>query len=304
MYALTVPLFVIDGMNYPPPLYWAFAVVAVIAFPVAGVYACLSLRAGIGAGPGHIVVRGGDGHTLMIPWTEVTGYALHVGTSKGDGDRLEVLTADGKRHRTSGCTLSGLTARAKASSGWHLIRSLEDARPAGIPAAAIPARPPEPGRADRRAARILAVIGVVACLIVCGLMVRAGHSALGPELRAVRGQGTLGYYIPQSECASRQGCDWVGEFRLPDGTVTRRNVDLLDAGAIDRDDPGATVQAGVPVPALDVGAPSGVYLRDDPAAANSAMSWIATGYALAAALVLLVVAVLLPREPRRRRSRR
>jgi hypothetical protein len=91
-------------------------------------------------------------------------------------------------------------------------------------------------------------------------------TALGPSIRAGRGEGTIGYFIPQQETTGR-GAAWYGEFRLPDGTVTVRNASIEDLAA-------SAVHSGVPVPARDPGSseatfPPGtqaVFPRRDPGA--------------------------------------
>jgi hypothetical protein len=91
-------------------------------------------------------------------------------------------------------------------------------------------------------------------------------TGLGPAIRAARGEGTLGYFLPQRETTGK-GATWYGEFRLPDGTVTLRNASIEDL-------PVSAMQAGVPVAARDTGhpeatfppGPQAVFPRNDPGA--------------------------------------
>lgn len=83
---------------------------------------------------------------------------------------------------------------------------------------------------------------------------------IGPAVSAAQGHGTRGYFVAQAENCGRHGCTWSGQFRLPDGQVTRSNV------TFDGSYPG--MHAGSVVPALDTGDFSAVFPR------HGADSWI------------------------------
>jgi hypothetical protein len=100
-------------------------------------------------------------------------------------------------------------------------------------------------------------LGVALLMAGAGFAVYTGATGLGPAIRAARGVGSVGYFIPRSQSCGRS-CSWTGNFRLPDGTVARRNVVLYDASV-------SAVKAGVPVAARDSGG-HGVFPRHDPGA--------------------------------------
>jgi hypothetical protein len=280
--AFAVPPLVIDGTVDPGPAYWAVVVVSPIVV-AAGIYACLILRAGVGVTPGHVLVRTGRGRTTEVPWADVAGFEIGPGGFR-DGRELSVLAAGGERYRTIGCAPG-----ADAIRGWYLLSDLEDARLARVPGAVgdLPYLPPVPKLDPQglRAARVVTALAVAAYIAACGGTIYQNLTALGPAVRASHGEGTAGYYIPQSQCGGRAWCSRLGEFRLPDGTVTRRVVDLIDAGVVGRNDPGTTVQVGVPVPAIDTGVSDGVFPRDDPGAWNAPASRGISGILLAALIL-------------------
>lgn len=98
----------------------------------------------------------------------------------------------------------------------------------------------------------LAGIAFIVLLAVGALPLYFAVTGLGPAIRAARGEGTLGYFIPQRETTGG-GAAWYGEFRLPDGTATLRNATMEDL-------PVSAMQVGVPVAARDGGDSEGTFL--------------------------------------------
>ena len=84
--------------------------------------------------------------------------------------------------------------------------------------------------------------------------------SIGPAISAAQGHGTRGYFVAQSESCGRHGCTWRGEFRLPDGQVTRNDVGFEGSYA--------SMQVGSVVPALDTGDFSNVFPR------HGSTSWL------------------------------
>jgi hypothetical protein len=77
--------------------------------------------------------------------------------------------------------------------------------------------------------------------------------SIGPAISAAQGHGTRGYFVAQYESCRQHGCTWSGEFRLPDGQVTRNDVGF--------DGSYASMRVGSVVPALDTGDFSNVFPR-------------------------------------------
>ncbi|HEX3957415.1 MAG TPA: hypothetical protein VHZ03_12400 [Trebonia sp.] len=125
-----------------------------------------------------------------------------------------------------------------------------------VPASPPPPPPPTPGKSY--AAPLLAGLGVILLIATGTLPLYFGVTGIGPGLRAASGGGTVGYYIPQRETTGK-GAQWYGEFRLPDGAVTRRDTGIEDVSM-------GALRTGVPVAARDTGYFDGVFPRDDPGA--------------------------------------
>ena len=91
--------------------------------------------------------------------------------------------------------------------------------------------------------------------IVVGLIMLVwGAALLRPAISAAEGHGTPGYFVAQSQSCNNHGnCSWSGEFRLPDGQVTRTGV------GIDEND--SDMVTGSVVPALDTGDTGEVFPR-------------------------------------------
>jgi hypothetical protein len=81
-----------------------------------------------------------------------------------------------------------------------------------------------------------------------------GLTEIGPAIRAAHGGGTVGYFIPGERPGGK--AEWFGDFRLTDGTVTRRHTRIED---LSKD----ALHTGVPLAARDTGDPDTVYRRDD-----------------------------------------
>jgi hypothetical protein len=85
------------------------------------------------------------------------------------------------------------------------------------------------------------------------LLLWAGAISFGPALAAAERHGTVGYFVAEAENCSRGSCGWSGNFVIPDGRVTRRNVSFMG--------PHGTLYRGAIVAALDTGGPWEVYAR-------------------------------------------
>jgi hypothetical protein len=269
----------IDGIG--PPVRWAPLIAGAVLSAAFAALATLPAGAGIGVTPRHIIIRAATRETTLVPWAQVAGFQAGTGVSMADSKgTVYVLTADGRRLHTLGYGSNGNSPREM----WDLLRALEDERLARVPGTAS-TLPPQPPPERHRAAGIGAVIGLV---ILGALPLYFTVTGLGPSIRAARGEGTIGYFIPQQETTGR-GPAWYGQFRLPDGTVLARSASIVDV-------PASAVHSGVPVPARDPGNaeadfPPGtqaVFPRDDPGAwhlpADLAV-WAAWSYAWA--LVIL-----------------
>ena len=286
---------VVYGIGHP--VRWALLIpgaVLATAFAAVGV---LPMRAGIAVTPEHILIRAGTGRTTLVPWAQVTGFKAGRSGKSGD-DTVLVLTSDGRRLHTLGYA----TAGTSPTEIWQLLRALEDERLARAPgtASTLPPQPP-PSPGENRASSVWTGVCVITLIIFGALPLYFAVTGLGPAIRAARGEGTAGYFIPQRETTGK-GATWYGEFRLPDGTVTLRNVTIEDL-------PVSAMQAGVPVAARDTGYaeaafPPGtqaVFPRDDPGAwhlpANLAVT---AAWFYAWVLVLLIRAADRRLRPSRR----
>jgi hypothetical protein len=238
------------------PVRWALLIPGAVLVAAFAALAVLPMRAGIAVTPEHILIRTATGRTTRVPWAQVTGFKAVKGPGKSpDEDTVLVLTSGGGRLHTLGYG----TAGTSPTEIWQLLRVLEDERLARAPgtASTLPPRPsPRPGEDGVRS--VWTGICVIMLMIFGSLTLYFAVTGLGPALRAARGEGTAGYFIPQRETTGK-GATWYGEFRLPDGTVTRRNVSIEDL-------PVSGMQAGVPVAARDTGDPEGIFPRKDPGA--------------------------------------
>jgi hypothetical protein len=266
---------IVHGLGHPVRL--ALLIPGVVLVAAVAAAAAVPVRAGIGVTPERILIRAATGRTTAIPWADVTGFkATHT---RKDG-KIFVLTSGGGQWQTSGYAPAGSSRWEE----WQLVRALEDERIARTPGAAyaLPPRPPPPAPGQRRVPSLWASLVVAALLILFGTgTLYQAVTRLGPAVQAAHGGRTAGYFIPQRETTGR-GAAWYGEFRLPDGDVTRRDVGIQDL-------PVSAVHAGVPVAARDTGDPAGVYPRDDPGAWHyPADVAVMTGWFYGWALVLVI----------------
>jgi hypothetical protein len=163
-----------------------------------------------------------------------------------------VLTSGGERLYTGGYSPDG----SSPTEVWPLLRALEAERLARTPGAVstLPPAPPPPRPGEAGGSSILVGLGVIVLIAFGTLFMSMGVTEIGPALRAAHGGGTVGYFIPGQKPGGK--AEWFGDFRLPDGTVTRRHTRIAD---LSKD----TLHTGVPVAARDTGDPDSVFPRDD-----------------------------------------
>jgi hypothetical protein len=256
---------IIGGTGHP--IRWALLIPGVVLVAAIAAWTRVPLRAGIGVTPDRVLIRTAMGDTTEVPWAQVTGFEVGKGSNTRDSEgTIYVLTSGGERLHTAGYS----AASGSAAELWQLLRALEDERLARMPGAVstLPASPPPPpGPREIRTNRLLAGLGVIMLMIFGALPLYFAVTGLGPGIRAARGEGTIGYFIPQQETTGRGGSAWYGEFRLPDGAVILRNASMEDL-------PVSAMRSGVPVAARDPGNaeaafPPGtlaVFPRNDPGA--------------------------------------
>jgi len=125
----------------------------------------------------------------------------------------------------------------------------------------------------------------IACLLLVGTV------QLGPALAAAGGHGTAGYFVAEVESCDKYGCSWTGNFVVPDGRVTLRNVGFMG--------PHGSLYQGDRVAALDTGDPSNVYAR------KGSRNWIADlAFIIVGAIGFGLWAWRVPYRTARRRARR
>jgi hypothetical protein len=123
------------------------------------------------------------------------------------------------------------------------------------------------------------VFTAVVGLAIAAFLLIEGSINLGPAVSASQGHGIHGFFVAQAEsCDNNGGCTWTGEFKLPDGTVTRTGVRFVGS------DP--SMREGTVVPALDTGGHSRVYQ------ASSSAQWIEPAVLLVLGLLFLAGFVL------------
>jgi hypothetical protein len=249
----------------------------------------LALRSGIGAGADYLVVRGQMGRQRLIPWPDVAGFELARPPTWNGGRAVIVVCRDGRRLYTAGCAFDPWTKKARTTAGLQMVRVLEAERQARMPTATgspdVPSPVAEPssigarrGQVMNRAVRKTGAWVLWAALIFWGGFVAvSGAVGLGPALSASHGGGTKGYFVAQAESCGRN-CSWQGEFRLPDGVVTRRGVTFYGDSS--------SLRAGSIVPALDTGGSAGVFPRKD------SLQWIRPVIELVVGCVFLLLNVL------------
>jgi len=130
----------------------------------------------------------------------------------------------------------------------------------------------------RRAWRAVVLIVIPAGLAVLAV---AGALATYRAVLAAEGDGTKGYFV------SVRGTQ--GDFRLPDGRITRRHVTFAD--------PASRLRRGAVIPALDTGDASNVFARHGSRYWETDASILAVVLAASGAWIVLV-----PVRSRRRRA--
>lgn len=280
---------IVCGLGHP--VQWALLVPGAVLIAIAAAAFWFLARAGLGVTADHILIRDIVGPTTRIPWAQVTGFAgRRLGSEGKYDDTVFVLTADGKRWESAGYAASGNSP----AELWRLLRVLEGERLARTPGGACTLPPPQPNSGEAPAARrsLSAVLGVIMLIVFGAGFLYGGMANLGPALRAASGRGTVGYFVPE-KMTTGKGAHWVGEFRLSDGAVLRRNTTINDFGG--------DLRRGVPVAARDTDGPDGVYTLNDPGAWHTPASLIVVAAGLdAAVLVVLVPAAVRRLRPSRR----
>ncbi|MGW3350170.1 hypothetical protein ACWDA3_43300 [Nonomuraea rubra] len=118
----------------------------------------------------------------------------------------------------------------------------------------------------------------VTLTLFAGLLVFLGAQNAGTVVRAAFADGQEGRFVPRAlSCVQHPGhesCVWTGDFSAAGGTVLLRGVELYGS---DR----TTHRAGLPVPAVDVGAPARVY------GPGGSGEWMFRALLLAAAAAIL-----------------
>jgi hypothetical protein len=280
---------IIHGTGHP--VRWALLIPGAVLVAAIAAWARVPLRAGIGVTPDRILIRTAAGDTTAVPWAQVSGFEGGKGSSTRDSEgTVYVLTSGGERLHTAGYS----APRTAATELWQLLRALDDERLARMPGAvstvpASPPPPPPPTPGKSYAAPLLAGLGVILLIATGTLPLYFGVTGIGPGLRAASGGGTAGYYTPQRETTGK-GAQWYGEFRLPDGTVTRRDTGIEDVSM-------GALRTGVPVAARDTGYFDGVFPRDDPGAWHGPADMFAgAAWFYTATLVVLIRLRILSRR--------
>ncbi|GAA2836877.1 hypothetical protein [Nonomuraea rubra] len=147
--------------------------------------------------------------------------------------------------------------------------------PTAPTAPTVPTAPTAP-TVTRRRARPSAF--TVTLMLFAGLLAFLGAQNAGTVVRAAFADGQEGRFVPRAlSCVQHPGhesCVWTGDFSAAGGTVLLRGVELYGS---DR----STHRAGLPVPAVDVGAPARVY------GPGGSGEWMFRALLLAAAAAIL-----------------
>jgi hypothetical protein len=215
------------------------------------------VRAGIGVSAQGVVLRSPIGLRRRVPWSHVVSIQVH--RAKSRGCLVGVQTDDGRLLHTFACGFS-TTARglARAKAVAHDLDAARQEHAVEVDSSA-----PWPDlpritlteRYMRRGGRIGAVavtVGFLVASAVFGLWLAISNATqLGPALRASHGQGIHGTFVATTQVCGKGGCSWTGNFVLPDGRVTVRDVPF-NGGT-------SNLQAGQTLPALNSGATSMVF---------------------------------------------
>lgn len=278
--SMAVPALVVEGIAHHAYALIGFGVVVAL---MVGAEVRVILRAGIGVTPEHVLIRRASGGTTRVPWADVAMFEVRKGGPRND-DYFVVRTVGEQRLETLGCTLGEMSARANVIMRWRILRGLEDERLARVPGAVDrgPVGPPDlPANSwgNRWGTQVVTTVALVLFLGIGVACLLQGLAGVRPALRAAEGAGTAGFFVPRSEACGKS-CTWYGDFRLPDGLVTLRNVTLADAGA--------AVAVGVPVSARDTGGNGTVYPRHDPSGWAGPMIEFVMGVLISALFLILV----------------
>ena len=253
-------------------------------------YLIFAMRAGIGAGQDHVIVRARSGREQRVAWPAVAGFELEQAPSQQTVVMIVVVCHDERRLTTRGCWFyPRLGGDVRDEQAREMIRALEAERVTRTGDQPVPDPDPvdlaagDRGQAvrsqlGRLAFRVFGAISIIFFLGWISFLTFEGATSLGAGIRASHGQGTQGYFVPQDELCDRGGCTWTGDFRRPDGTVTRRGVTYANDAA--------SLRAGEAVPALDAGDPDQVFARHDTRA------WLRPVLMLSGGVFLVVVTVI------------
>lgn len=149
-----------------------------------------------------------------------------------------------------------------------------------------------PSKGDQDAKAPIGVLLWFLIPLFAVIILQDGAREIGPAREAASGHGTHGFFVAEVDhCDNRSVCYWTGNFALPDGLVTRRNVTLFPSG---------NMYSGEKIPALDTGAPRDVFAR------SGSTAWIEDlVYIIVGSVVLALWALFMPvRRLRRRRRNR
>jgi hypothetical protein len=126
--------------------------------------------------------------------------------------------------------------------------------------------------------------------LLLGVFLLLGAEDIGPALDAAGGHGTRGFFVAEVYSCYHRSCNWTGNFELPDGQITLRNVSF--------DGPHGDLHRGSMVPAIDTGGPGTVFAR------SGSTAWIRDlGVIIVAAIGLGLWAWFVPVRSLRRRRR-
>lgn len=237
--------------------------------------------AGFGVSRDALIVRSPLGTSHRVPWTQVASFTVsRPGQSERSESVVVAVRTDGRLLHTEGCTFGrGAKGHSRAQSMAAELNTDRLARLAGD-------APATRSRAGHRSPSRLSLAGTkpagIAYLLIIGIAVLglgayllgSGAAALGPARRAAEGQGVHGSFVAVTEHCGKYGCSWTGNFVLPEGIVSLRNVKLnTDTGGM---------KAGQSRPALDTGDNSMVF------PANNRRQWLqqVVDMAIGAALIV------------------
>jgi uncharacterized membrane protein SirB2 len=256
--------------------------------------------AGFGVSQDALIVSSPLGTRHQVPWTQVASFSVsRPGQSERSESVVVAVRTDGRLLHTEGCTFgrgakghSRAQAMAAELNSDRLARSDSD-----VPATLAP-RPRAsqrssgkvtPRRCHRRDEFIAWIFFGIVFLSIGAFLIGPSIAAMGPAFRASHDQGVRGSFVAVTEHCGR-GCFWSGNFVLPDGTVTLRNVDFNAFTS--------KMSADQSVKALDTGDPSLVFPTND------STQWLTQQLVALVLCVVYIVAGLLALAVMARRARR